>query len=75
MVLASLVNTQCPCCGLLWERKSEQHASIELFGECICCRFMPDGKGTRSGTQDDLDRIQAKRRALIDAAQQPEAKA
>lgn len=56
---------QCPCCRMQWDEKTEQHASIELFGECIVCRFMPDGKGTGSGSQADIDAIQARWRKML----------
>jgi len=56
---------ECPCCRKKWDETSEQHASILLFGECFVCRFMPDSRGSRSGTQDDIDAIQAKRRKLL----------
>jgi hypothetical protein len=56
---------ECPCCGRKWDETSEQNASILLFGECIVCRFMPDSMGSRAGTQDDIDAIQAKRRKLL----------
>jgi hypothetical protein len=57
----------CPHCRQSWKRHCDQHASIELFGECIPCRFMPDGKGTREGTQDDIAAIQAKRQQWVKA--------
>jgi hypothetical protein len=63
---------QCPYCAQAWERNSEQHACIELFGECICCRFLPDGKGTRSPIPGDIHRIQLKRRSMIAAHEQAE---
>ena len=56
---------KCPCCGLQWEENCEQHACIELFGECIICRFMPDSKGSKSGSQEDIIAIQAERRKMI----------
>lgn len=56
---------ECPCCRMKWEETLEQHASILLFGECIVCRFMPGSKGSRAGTQDDIDAIQAKRWKLL----------
>ena len=56
---------QCPCCGLRWDENCEQHACIVLFGECIPCRFSPSGLGTKSGTQADIDAIQAKRRQML----------
>jgi hypothetical protein len=58
----------CPSCGLQWEATCEQHVSIQLFGECIVCRFLPAGKGSRSGTLADMDRIVARRRELIAAS-------
>lgn len=56
---------QCSCCGLQWEENCEQHTCIILFGECISCRFSPSGLGTKSGTQAELDAIQAKRRQML----------
>jgi hypothetical protein len=58
----------CPCCGSEWETDCEQHVCIQLFGECIACRFLPAGKGSRSGSLADMDRITARRRELIAAS-------
>jgi len=59
---------QCPCCGLQWDKNTEQHACIELFGECIPCRFVPNSKGTRSGSNADIDAIQERQRDMISSA-------
>lgn len=40
----------CPECGRVWERETEQAISIELFGFCIAC-------GHIGMTQGMLDRI------------------
>ena len=53
----------CPCCGLKWDDDTEQAACIELYCECIACRFSPSGKGSRSGSMEDLDCIHARARA------------
>lgn len=55
----------CPSCGLQWDKLTEQHACIESFGECIVCRFMPSGRGTHSGTSDELSTIQRKQREML----------
>lgn len=64
----NLNEVQCFCCGNQWDKNTEQHACIELFGECISCRFVPNSKGSRSGTNADIDAIQQKRRDMISAA-------
>lgn len=56
---------RCRHCGREWELNCEQHACIELFDECIPCRFTPAGKGSRAGTQADLDLITQKRAELL----------
>lgn len=49
--------TKCPCCGNLFEPDSEQAICVESFGECIFCRFSPNSKGSKSGTQAELSEI------------------
>lgn len=56
---------QCPKCRRQWDINTEQHACIDMFGECIHCRFVPCGKGSGSGTNADLDAIQEKRRQML----------
>lgn len=52
----------CPKCARTWEDLACQQAlSIELFGECIVCRFVPIGTinkyGSASGTEEELERL------------------
>lgn len=49
----------CPVCGRTWPHPSEQGRCVELFGECIVCRFVPPGKapnwlGSGSGTDEEF---------------------
>ena len=57
---------KCPCCCNVLTPDSEQAICVELFGECIFCRFSPNSKGSKSGTQAELAHIvvrqEAKRR-------------
>ena len=65
----AMADVTCPCCGLHWDEPGcEQAACIELFGECIPCRFLPAGKGSRSGSIADMDRIVARRKEMLVAA-------
>lgn len=52
--------TKCPCCDNLFEPDSEQAICVESFGECIFCRFSPNSKGSKSGTQAELSEIVVK---------------
>lgn len=52
----------CPKCARLWDEPTcEQAISIELFGECIPCRFLNPGMnnlyGSGEGSKSDLDLI------------------
>lgn len=51
---------KCPCCGNSFESDSEQAICVESFGECIFCRFSPNSKGSKSGTQTELSEIVVK---------------
>ena len=50
----------CPCCRNAFEPYSEQAICVESFGECIFCRFSPNSKGSKSGTQAELSEIVVK---------------
>ena len=52
--------TKCPCCGNSFEIDSDQAICVESFGECIFCRFSPNSKGSKSGTQAELSEIVVK---------------
>lgn len=57
---------QCPRCKRKWsEYGCEQHACIELFGECMACRTQSGWFGT------DVGDIMAKRREMKMAPKQP----
>jgi len=36
----------CPKCAREWDAPCQQTWCIAHYGECIVCRFGPDGKGT-----------------------------
>lgn len=53
----------CPVCGRTWPHPSEQGRCVELFGECVVCRFVPVGvgpniRGSGAGTPEDLAALQ-----------------
>lgn len=52
---------ECPRCKRKWIVPCEQSKCIELYKECMCCRFIPHGKinllGSASGTEDELKAI------------------
>lgn len=53
----------CPVCSRTWPHPSEQGRCVELFGECIVCRFIPAGvginsRGSGAGTPEDLAALQ-----------------
>ena len=50
----------CPCCGNYFAPDSDQAICVESFGECIFCRFSPNSKGSKSGTQSELSEIVVK---------------
>lgn len=52
---------KCPCCERQYAKLTEQHACIDLFGECIPCRFVPGTKGSGSGIPMDISQIQHKK--------------
>ena len=49
----------CPKCARTWEGPCEQSVCIDLFGECIPCRFLPIGDknkyGSGNGTEEELN--------------------
>jgi hypothetical protein len=47
----------CPSCLSEWRGDTEQGVSIERYGECICCKFTPVGKGSNDGEQWQLNSI------------------
>jgi hypothetical protein len=47
----------CKKCTRLWQVDSEQAISIEMFDECIVCKFTPRGEGLNDGTKEQLDKI------------------
>ena len=58
-VTAALGVDACPVCGRTWPHPSEQGRCVELFGECIVCRFVPLGTapnwlGSGSGTDEEF---------------------
>ena len=52
--------TKCQCCGNSFDIDSDQAICVESFGECIFCRFSPNSKGSKSGTQAELSEIVVK---------------
>ena len=54
------IDVLCPCCRNHFGQYSEQAICVESFGECIFCRFSPNSKGSKSGTQAELSEIVVK---------------
>ena len=53
---------ECRVCEHIWEKDSEQAISVEMFNECVCCRFVKgDGIGSNSGTSEELGRVSTER--------------
>lgn len=57
---------KCPKCQREWKGQApcDQTVCIEMFGECIPCRFLPtthpnNTRGSGSGTDADLKAIEA----------------
>lgn len=48
---------RCETCKRLWQVDSEQAISIEMFDECIVCKFTPLGEGLNDGTKEQFDKI------------------
>jgi hypothetical protein len=51
---------ECTICGREWPEGSEQAICVELFGECIVCRFAIGKRyreGSKAGTDADLEKI------------------
>ena len=46
-------------CGLL---DVKQAISIDLFNECVVCKFTPGGKGSNDGTKEDLEALRDRRK-------------
>lgn len=55
-----MMQVKCPCCERLWPEGCEQAISIDLFNECVVCKFTPSGKGSNDGTQEELDIVSEK---------------
>ena len=51
------IDVLCPCCRNHFDPDSDQAICVESFGECIFCRFSPNSKGSKSGTQLELSEI------------------
>lgn len=45
---------RCPKCDRQWNGASEQAVSVDLHGECVVCKFTPQGKGSNNGTKEEL---------------------
>lgn len=54
------IDVLCPCCRNHFDPDSDQAICVESFGECIFCRFSPNSKGSKSGTQSELSEIVVK---------------
>lgn len=66
---------KCPVCPRSWDDNSEQAVCIEMFNECIVCRFGVKGPGSHSGIQEELDKISAeakRRNTPAEVAEVPE---
>jgi len=48
----------CPKCRREWQYDSEQGRSIKLYGECVVCKFTPQGEGSNNGTKEELEAVQ-----------------
>ena len=63
---------KCPKCQREWKDQApcDQTVCIEMFGECIPCRFLPtthpnNTRGSGSGTDADLKAIEATSSAAL----------
>lgn len=48
---------ECDFCERKWPMDSEQAISIEMFGQCIVCKFTPIGRGSNDGTNEQLQNV------------------
>ena len=49
---------KCPKCKREWAPETEQAISVELYSECMVCRFIPKSPTTREkGTAAELEEI------------------
>lgn len=48
------LTAECPSCCFDPGGDYAQQVCIDLFGECLTCRFMPHGCGSGSGTPDEF---------------------
>lgn len=53
----------CEVCQSVWEIDSEQAISVEMFDECVCCKFVPTlgTVGSGNGTGEELGRVSTER--------------
>ena len=47
----------CPTCARQWQKTSEQGVSIELYDQCVVCKFTPQGNGSNDGSRKELDLV------------------
>lgn len=47
----------CPECDREWPKSSEQGVSINLYDECVVCKFTPLGKGSNNGTNEEFEAV------------------
>ena len=50
-------NIECPKCFRCWPVDCEQAISVEMYGECVVCKFTPQGKGSNDGTPEQLHEV------------------
>ena len=48
---------KCPTCLRRWPVDCEQAICVEMYGECVVCKFTPQGKGLNDGTPEQLNEI------------------
>lgn len=52
---------KCPKCHRQWDTGSQQAKCIDMFGECVVCRFVPPGEinpyGSGAGSEDDFNAL------------------
>lgn len=61
-----MYTTICMMCHSEWDQDCEQGVSVEWHGQCITCKFTPQGQGSNDGTDVELAEIteEAKKRTL-----------
>jgi len=64
---------KCPCCSRAWPIGCEQEISIRFYGECIVCKFSPQGKGSNNGTTRELDIVSIEAKMLRKEADKEDA--